>query len=154
MSKAANLLRLFKKYHSSQPNLSIYQNWSHKNYISNLHSQKNTFLKYALSKNEFWNLLPQKFNFQNAFSKNTFSKLLSQKIYFQKFFLEKIHLERLIRTSSQMHRADKYSQHSSIICPIWLNVWVFVYKLSSCGFESSRSHLNFRYRTCFEQGVP
>ena len=29
---------------------------------------------------------------------------------------------------SQMHRTDKYSQHSSII-------WVFVYKLSDCGLE-------------------
>ena len=25
---------------------------------------------------------------------------------------------------------------------------------SSCGFESSCSHLNFRFRACFEQGVP
>ena len=27
----------------------------------------------------------------------------------------------LIRTYSQMHRTDKYSQHSSIIWPVWLN---------------------------------
>ena len=26
--------------------------------------------------------------------------------------------------------------------------------LSGCGFESSCSHLNFRFRACFEQGVP
>ena len=32
--------------------------------------------------------------------------------------------------------------------------WVFVYELSSSGFESSCSHLKFRFRTCFEQGVP
>ena len=32
--------------------------------------------------------------------------------------------------------------------------WVFVYELSGCGFESSCSHLNFRFRACFEQGVP
>ena len=37
--------------------------------------------------------------------------------------------------------------------PVWLNGWVFVYKLSGCGFESSCSHLNFRFRACFEQGV-
>ena len=29
-----------------------------------------------------------------------------------------------------------------------------VYKLSGSGFESSCSHLNFRFRSCFEQGVP
>ena len=31
---------------------------------------------------------------------------------------------------------------------------MFVYKLISCGFESLCSHLSFRYRACFEQGVP
>ena len=38
--------------------------------------------------------------------------------------------------------------------PNWLNGWVFVYELSSCGFKSHFSHLNLRYRACFEQGVP
>ena len=37
---------------------------------------------------------------------------------------------------------------------VWLNDWVFIYKLSGCGFESCCSHLNFRYRGCFERGVP
>ena len=37
--------------------------------------------------------------------------------------------------------------------PVWLNGWVFVYELSGCGFESSCSHLNFRFCACFEQGV-
>ena len=40
----------------------------------------------------------------------------------------------MIRTYSQMHRRDKYSQHSSIIWLIWLNGWVFVYELSGCWF--------------------
>ena len=31
---------------------------------------------------------------------------------------------------------------------------VFLHELSGCGFESSCSHLNFRFRVCFEQGVP
>ena len=31
---------------------------------------------------------------------------------------------------------------------------MFVYELIGCGFESSCSHLNFRFRSCFEQGVP
>ena len=30
---------------------------------------------------------------------------------------------------------------------------MFVYELSGCGFESSWSHLNFRFRACFEQRV-
>ena len=47
----------------------------------------------------------------------------------------------MIRTYSQMHRTDNYSQHSSIIWPVWLNGWVFVYQLSDCGFETSCSHL-------------
>ena len=31
---------------------------------------------------------------------------------------------------------------------------LFVYELSGCGFKSCCSHLNFRYRACFEHGVP
>ena len=58
------------------------------------------------------------------------------------------------KTYSQIHRTDKYSQHSSIIWSVWLNGWVFVYKLSGCGFEPCCSHLNFSYGTCFKQGVP
>ena len=41
----------------------------------------------------------------------------------------------MTRTYSQMHRTDKYSQHSSIIWPVWLNVWVFVYELSVVGLS-------------------
>ena len=52
----------------------------------------------------------------------------------------------MIKTYSQMHRTDKYSQHSSIIWPAWLNGWVFVYELSGCGFESSCSH--WRWDIC------
>ena len=54
-------------------------------------------------------------------------------------------------TDSQFQRTDKYSQHSSIILAKWL---VFIYELSGCGLESSCSHFNFRFRACFEQGVP
>ena len=32
----------------------------------------------------------------------------------------------MTRTCSQMHRTDKYSEHSSIIWPVWPNGWVFV----------------------------
>ena len=55
---------------------------------------------------------------------------------------------------SYMHRTDKYSQHRSIIWLVWLEGWVFIYKLSGCGFESCCCHLNFTYGTCFHQGVP
>ena len=37
---------------------------------------------------------------------------------------------------------------------VWPNGWVFVYKLSESKFKSSCSHLNFKFRACFEQGVP
>ena len=47
----------------------------------------------------------------------------------------------MIKKYSQMHRTGKYSQHSSIIWPVWLNGWVFVYELSGCGFESSCSQI-------------
>ena len=46
------------------------------------------------------------------------------------------------------------SRHSSIIWPVLLNSWVFVYELSGCGFHSTCSHLNSRFHACFEQGVP
>ena len=42
----------------------------------------------------------------------------------------------VVITDIQMHRTDKFAQHSSIIWPIWLNGWVFVYELSRCGLES------------------
>ena len=59
----------------------------------------------------------------------------------------------IIKRYSQMHCTDKYLQHSSIIWPLWLNVWVFVYEIIGCGFKSCWSHLNFRYCACLEQGV-
>ena len=60
----------------------------------------------------------------------------------------------MVKIYSHMQLRDKYSQHSSIIWPVWLNSWVFVYKLSGCGFQSHCSHLNFRYGACFKKGVP
>ena len=42
----------------------------------------------------------------------------------------------MIITYSHMQRSDKYSQHSSIIWPVWLNGSVFVYEPRGCGFES------------------
>ena len=47
------------------------------------------------------------------------------------------HLVHKRKLTNHMHRTDKYSQHSSIIRPVWPNGRVFVYELSGCGFESS-----------------
>ena len=60
----------------------------------------------------------------------------------------------MTRTYGQMDRADKYSEHSSIIWSVWPNVWVFVYKLSGSRFVFSCSHLNLRFFDCAEQGLP
>ena len=46
----------------------------------------------------------------------------------------------MIATYSRMHRTNKYSKHSSIIWPVCLNGWVFVYKLSGCRLESRCCH--------------
>ena len=53
------------------------------------------------------------------------------------------------RTVNQLVKLAKWL----VKWPVWLNGWVFVYEISGCGFESCCCHLNFRYRTCFEQGV-
>ena len=47
----------------------------------------------------------------------------------------------MTRKYSQMYRADKCSQHSSITWPAGLNGLVFVYELSGSRFGSSCSHL-------------
>ena len=61
----------------------------------------------------------------------------------------------MIRRYNKKLPIDKYSQHRSILWPVWLNGWVFIYKLSSCGFESRCiDYYKFRYCACFEQGVP
>ena len=57
-----------------------------------------------------------------------------------------------IRTHN--HLVHKRTLNHLAIWPAWLNGWVFVYELSGCGFESSCSHFTFRFRACFEQGVP
>ena len=44
----------------------------------------------------------------------------------------------MARTYCQMHRTDKYSEHSSIIWRVRSNDWVFVLELSGSGFESSK----------------
>ena len=45
--------------------------------------------------------------------------------------------------------------HNHLVRKQTLNhLWVLIYKLSGCGLEFRCCHLNFKYRACFEQGVP
>ena len=64
------------------------------------------------------------------------------------------HIRDNTRTYNQIDRTDMNSEHSSIICPVCINGSLFVYKISGSGFESSCTHLNFRFRACFKQPVP
>ena len=50
----------------------------------------------------------------------------------------------------EMQRKYKDSRRNSIIRPVWRNSCVIVYELSRCGFKFLCSHLNFRYRACFQ----
>ena len=54
----------------------------------------------------------------------------------------------IIITYSQMDRTDKYSQYSSVIWSVWLNGWVFLYKISGSGFESRCCYLNCVFSEC------
>ena len=57
-------------------------------------------------------------------------------------------------TRTQNHLVCKLTLNHLPKWSVWINGWVFVYQLSGSGFESSCSQLNFRFRACFEQGVP
>ena len=59
----------------------------------------------------------------------------------------------MIRTCGKMHPTDNYWEHSSIIRLVWLNVWVYVYELSDCGFKFRCIHLKFGFRSCLDQWV-
>ena len=48
-------------------------------------------------------------------------------------------------TYIQMHQIYKFSKHNSILWPVWLNGWLFNYKLIDREFEFSFCHLNFNY---------
>ena len=55
---------------------------------------------------------------------------------------------------SQMHHTDKYWEYRPIIWLLWLNGWLFAYEISGCGIGSTCSHLNIRFLSCIDQGVP
>ena len=59
-----------------------------------------------------------------------------------------------IRTYSQIHRTDKYSEHSSVIWPVEPSGWESVYEISHSTFESICIFLDFILHPGFEQGGP
>lgn len=59
----------------------------------------------------------------------------------------------MIKVQESMYLTDKNSQNSSVVWPVWLISWVFLYEISSCVFQSHCIHLVFRYCTCGELGV-
>ena len=58
-----------------------------------------------------------------------------------------------IITCSQMHRTDKYVPHSSIILPVLLNGWVFVYELNGRRLKSPCCHLNLLLFSIFKKCI-
>ena len=54
--------------------------------------------------------------------------------------LQSIQVCGMTKTYSQIHNTDKFSKHSSINWPVWLNGWVFTYKLNCWRFKSCYSH--------------
>ena len=56
-------------------------------------------------------------------------------------------------TRTHNHLVLKRTVNHLAIWPVWLTGRMFVYELSGCRFESSCSHLNFRFHACFEKGV-
>ena len=73
---------------------------------------------------------------------------------------EVLDIQAIIECGFTLKHTDKctVSNHNTAqsfkkIRPVWLNGWVFTYELSGCGFESSYSHLNFRFWACFAQGI-
>ena len=48
----------------------------------------------------------------------------------------------------------KTYNHITIFLPLWLRGDLFVDELNGCGFESSVIQSYFRFRVCFEQGIP
>ena len=57
-------------------------------------------------------------------------------------------------TRTQNHLIHKRTLNHLTKLAYWPNSWEFVYELNGSGFESSCSHLNFRFCACFEEGVP
>ena len=79
------------------------------------------------------------------------SLLLFLKRYLQTGILLRIFYRKQIKQySMSLSDCNETRTHNQLVR---LNGWVFVYDLSGCGFEPRCSHLNFRFRACFEQGV-
>ena len=65
-------------------------------------------------------------------------------------------LETSSRRSNKMswRLTTETSWRHSIETSLGVSLETLSERLSSCGFESHSSHLNFRFYACFEQGVP
>ena len=76
------------------------------------------------------------------------------------------HLAKLVKWLSCVVSTYLYGAFDCMFlsCHVRVSEWIYTLYLpecqsgcsclSGCGFESSCSHLNFRFRACFEQGVP
>ena len=128
------------------------------------HDQMHQTYKYSEHSPIIWSVRPNGWGIVYELSRSCFESSCSHFNFSYRVFLEQrvpwhwrnyrvwIHCKRLcdmIKAYSQMDRTYKYSEHSSIIWSVWPNGWVLVYKLRVCGFESSCSHLNFRFLACF-----
>ena len=103
----------------------------------------------------------------NKESDNQKKKKRKSNLCFKPYFLIGLRKELQISKTIFLLKSSKNSQvltintfelfrknHQEVsLIPSWLNGGVLVYELSSCGFEFRCSHLKFRYRACFEQGV-
>ena len=80
------------------------------------------------------------------------SLLLVLKRYLQTGILLRIFYRKQIKQYSvSLSDCNETRTHNQLVR---LNGRVSVYELSGCGFEFRCSHLNYRFRACFEQGVP
>ena len=70
--------------------------------------------------------------------------------------LEFLHKKIIILIIICSDNLNIYTTHTikCTVWPVWPNGWAFVYELSGSGFNSICSHLSFRFRACFEKGVP
>ena len=102
--------------------------------------------KFSISLDQVWNIIKLIFIICLSWSLSKRGLGLVFLTQFSAWFLKKNishiilftlkRIRNMIITYSQMHHTDKYSQHNSIIWPVWINGWVFVYGLSVSGFES------------------
>ena len=106
-----------------------------------------------LEASEIWSLSDS--NWTRTHSHLVHKRTLNHLAKLAKWLTSRFTLKRvryMTRTHSQMHRTDKYSQHSSILWPVWLNGWVFLYQLSVVG--SSPVAVTYLLCICIVNALP